>query len=159
MNCVHTLRRVASMFGLTALTVLQPLSAQEAQTLPPETQALQKKAVEARMEAQTLELETARAQVKAAEAELALSEAVAKYAKELAEKDKKAKEWARQSQKTLTVARQNLENARQRLDLILHPPPGSEAAVPGLPQAPKQDQKPAEKPSKMEDAGYQGEQK
>lgn len=152
----RTLGAVLLSLGLAATILPRALAAQEEnRSLPPEVQALQKKAAEARVEAQAVELEAARAQVKASEAELTLADAVAKYAKDLAEKDKKAKEWAKQTQKTASLVRQNLEAARQRLDLILHPPPGSETAVPGLSQASKQEQKPGEKLPKMEDAGYQ----
>lgn len=159
MDRVLTQRLIALAIALSPGAAWTPLSAQDAQSLPPEAQALQKKAVEARMEAQVLEQDLARAQVKAAEAELALSEAVARYAKDLADKDKKAKEWAKQMQKTLTIARQNLEAAKQHLDLILHPPPDANAAIPGLPQPSGPDQKPGGRPPKMEDAGNQGEQR
>ncbi|OGG52328.1 MAG: hypothetical protein A3F84_25360 [Candidatus Handelsmanbacteria bacterium RIFCSPLOWO2_12_FULL_64_10] len=138
--------------GWIGLTDAQAPPDQEARTLPPEIQALQKKAVETRMEAQALELETARAQVRAAEANLTFTEALVKYTKELAEKDKKAKEWAKQTQKRLPLVRQGLESAKQRLDLILHPP-ADQANDPTLPTAQQPQQKPSERPPRMEDAG------
>ncbi|MSS71613.1 MAG: hypothetical protein EXS64_09000 [Candidatus Latescibacteria bacterium] len=127
------------------------------ETLPPEIQALHKKAAEARLEAQALELEAARAQVKAAEADLTLAEAVAKFAKERADKDKKAKEGAKEAQKRLSLVRLNLENAKQRLELILHPPT-DQASDPILPPAQQPQNKDSGKPPRMEDVGNQSDQ-
>lgn len=140
------------LIGWVVLADAQNPPAQEGQTLPPEVQALQKKAVEARLEAQALDLEAARAQVAAAEADLAFTDALVKYTKELAEKDKKAKEWAKQVQKRLAVVRQNLENARARLDAILYPPPDAETAAPTI-QASKRPESEQKPPPRMEDQG------